>query len=69
MTTLYNPPYDECETCKELGDCPHPDVQEDMMGTPMPPDSCPKPIDIMNATVKKHKLRKPNNKKDARDSK
>ena len=49
-------PYPECETCKDLGDCPHPEVAQDGMGTNMTPDCCPKPIEVMKATVKKRKL-------------
>ncbi len=54
-------PYKECAKCKEIGDCPHPDVSDDMMGSPMPPDVCMRPIEIMNSTLKKRK-----NKRDAR---
>jgi hypothetical protein len=50
-------PYEECKDCKDLGDCPKPDVAEDLMGSPMIPDCCPKPIDVMKATLKKHKLK------------
>jgi hypothetical protein len=47
-------PYKECEKCKTLEDCPHPDVQSEVgMSLPMPPDCCPKPIDVMKATLKK----------------
>lgn len=48
-------PYAECENCKDLGDCRHPDVQVDGMGSVLPPDCCPKPIDVMKEAVKKRK--------------
>jgi hypothetical protein len=57
METEY--PYEECRTCKTLEDCVHPDIQMDGMGTPLPPDCCPHPIDIMKATLKKRKKYKP----------
>lgn len=49
--------YPECEWCQNLGNCPHPDVAQDMMGTPLCPDNCPKPNQIMKATLKKKKQR------------
>lgn len=50
-------PYEECEWCETLEDCPHPDLDtDDLMALPMCPDVCPKPITIMAATLKKHKL-------------
>ncbi len=49
-------PYDECATCKTLADCPYPDVQDDMFGSPMPPDVCPKPIEIMAHTLRREKV-------------
>lgn len=52
-------PYWECEWCKDLGDCPYPEVAQDGMGSPMCPECCPRPIEIMKATLKKKKqLRK-----------
>jgi len=51
-------PYPECETCKTLGDCKHPDVAEDGMGSPLPPSNCPKPMEVMKETVKKRKRKK-----------
>ncbi len=48
-------PYPECAACKTLGDCPHPDVAQDMMGSPQPPEVCLKPIDVMRDTLKKRK--------------
>jgi len=55
----YDNPYPECEWCKDLGDCPCPDVDSDGLGSMMCPDDCPKAIDIMKATLKKKKqLRK-----------
>jgi hypothetical protein len=50
-------PYKECETCKEIADCPHSDVEPNGFSTPMPPECCPKPIEIMNATLKKRKIK------------
>ena len=50
-------PYKECEFCKTLTDCPHPDVAQDLMSLPMIPDCCPKPIDVMKATLKQNKVR------------
>ena len=59
-----NDPYPECAKCKTLSDCPYPDIGDDGMSLPMIPDCCPKPIDIMKATLKKnivhHKLIKRN---------
>jgi len=45
--------YPECDTCKDLSNCPHPEIAQDMLGTPMPPEGCPRPIAVMKATVKK----------------
>jgi len=45
----------ECTSCDDLGKCPHPEVAEDMMGSPMPPEGCPKPNEIMRNTLKKHR--------------
>lgn len=49
-------PFPECAACDELGKCPRPDVAQDGFGTPMPPDVCLRPVDVMIATEKKHKL-------------
>ena len=54
MKTVY--PFKECEICKVLDDCPCPDVTDDYLPTPMPPDECPKPIETMKRTREKHKL-------------
>ena len=51
-------PYKECANCKDLGDCPKPDVATDGLGSPLPPDVCPRPMDIMKATNKKHKKKR-----------
>ena len=48
-------PYYQCDLCQDLSDCPAPDVQQNFLGTPLPPDTCPRPIDIMKATMKKQK--------------
>jgi len=47
-------PFEECKSCRILDDCPCPEVSQDMLGTPLPPESCPKPMSVMRATVKKH---------------
>jgi hypothetical protein len=50
-------PYPECKACKDLGDCPHPELNnENLLSEPMIPDICPKPISVMKATLKKHKI-------------
>lgn len=51
----YTEPYPECETCKTLADCPRPDVEDNGMGSPMPPEVCPQPIQVMKATLKNKK--------------
>jgi len=48
-------PYIECASCKTLGDCKHPEVALDFMGSPLPPRECPKPIKVMKQTMKKIK--------------
>jgi hypothetical protein len=48
-------PYHACESCQDLGDCPYPEVADDMMGSDLCPDVCPRPIEIMAATLKKRK--------------
>jgi hypothetical protein len=49
-------PYPQCSTCKVLDDCPHPDLSDGDLSLPMIPDECPRPIEIMKATLKKHKV-------------
>jgi len=49
-------PFEECRTCKVLDDCPHPDLSDGELSLPMIPDECLKPIEIMKATLKKHKV-------------
>jgi hypothetical protein len=47
-------PYPECENCKCIEDCPHPTVELNMVVCiPMPPDVCPKPMDILRTKRKK----------------
>lgn len=49
-------PYKECEFCKDLSDCPCPDIE--ITGDPMspqPPEVCLKPIDVMKETWKKYR--------------
>ena len=48
-------PYVECRKCKTLEDCPKPEVALDGLGSPLPPDICPRPIEVMESTLKKHK--------------
>jgi hypothetical protein len=54
-------PYPQCATCKVLDDCPYPEVDNNFLGTPLPPDECPRPIEVMKRTHKKHKLNKQKN--------
>lgn len=49
--------FEECEECGTLADCPHPEVANDMMGSPLPPEGCPKPIEVMRDTLKIKKSR------------
>lgn len=49
-------PFDECEWCETIADCPHPTVDNDNKGTPIPPDECPKPMAILKATRESVKL-------------
>jgi hypothetical protein len=51
----YENPFPECENCKTLLDCKHVEVTDDMMGSPLPPESCLKPMDIMKNTLKLRK--------------
>ena len=55
MKTSENP-YPQCATCKTLTDCPHPETAVDLLGSPLPPDVCPKPMEVMARTLKKKKL-------------
>lgn len=50
-----SPLYPECEKCNTLADCPHPEVEDNLLGTPMCPEGCPRPIEVMKATLKVHK--------------
>jgi hypothetical protein len=49
--------FPQCKDCKDLGDCPHPEVEDNELGTPMPPAGCPSPITIMAQTLKNRKLK------------
>jgi len=51
-------PYVECKFCRTLDDCKHVDKPTDGLSMGLPPDICPKPINVMRRTVKKHKLDK-----------
>lgn len=55
-------PYPECNCCKDLSDCKHAELSDDGICSPLPPDVCPKPIEVMKNYVKLKKLRsvKPN---------
>lgn len=48
-------PYPECKNCKDIGDCKHPDVTMDGFSSPLPPEVCLRPIEIMKNTLKKRK--------------
>jgi hypothetical protein len=48
-------PYPECATCKSLLDCKHVEVQRDGLGTPLPPQLCPRPMDILKESFKRKK--------------
>jgi len=48
-------PYKECEFCKDLGDCPEPEISEDLLGRPLPPNSCPKSNKVMAQTEKRRR--------------
>jgi len=50
-------PYPECESCKTIADCKHPDVTMDGLSSPMPPEVCLRPIDVMAETLKSRKKR------------
>ena len=50
-----DPPYKECEQCKDLSDCKHVDVATDGLGTVLPPDNCPKTNKIMAETEKRRR--------------
>jgi hypothetical protein len=54
-----NDPYPECKNCKDIGDCPAPDVAQDLRGSPLPPEVCLRPIEIMKNTLKKRKHDRP----------
>ena len=48
-------PYAECEGCKTLDDCPHAEKAQGLHSA-MPPDNCPKPIEIVRHTRNKRKI-------------
>jgi len=54
MKSKNDPPYEECEKCQDLRDCPYPDLN--FLSEPMIPDCCPRPIEIMNRTLKVQKV-------------
>lgn len=51
-------PFKECSTCKTLGDCPEPDIEDNLLGTPTCPPECPRPISILRTTYNKRKQNK-----------
>jgi hypothetical protein len=51
-----NLPYEQCGECKTLDDCKHKDLPLDEVGLPMPPDACPKAIEVMRRTLNKRKF-------------
>jgi hypothetical protein len=57
MKSESNHPYPECDKCKTIADCKHPDVTMDGFSSPLPPDVCLKPIEIMHETLKTRKKR------------
>ena len=48
-------PFPECSKCRDLSDCPEPDISQDLLGRPLPPQCCPKPNKIMAQTEKRKK--------------
>ena len=48
-------PYPECEQCRTLADCRHAEKGEGLE-TELPPDNCPKPMEVMRHTLHKRKL-------------
>jgi len=46
-------PFNECKLCRTLDDCPNPDLPTDELGMSLPPDECPKPMNIMRRTLRK----------------
>ena len=48
-------PYPECKLCRTVDDCKHADKPEGEFHIPMPPDNCPKPINVMRRTLRKYK--------------
>ncbi len=49
-------PFDECRECQSIKDCPHPEVELDGLGSPIPPDDCPRFTDIMKTIVEQQRL-------------
>ena len=53
-------PYKECYNCKTINDCPHPDIVTDIsvliLESKLPPDNCPRAIDVMNETYKQKRV-------------
>ena len=57
-------PFEACEECTCIDDCPHPEVQLDEKGVclPVPPDVCPRPLKI--ALTKRKRNARMDNKQD-----
>jgi hypothetical protein len=55
-------PYPQCATCTCIEDCPHPDAEADMiLSLPLPPDVCPRPMDILRTKRKDRRKKNENN--------
>jgi len=54
----YDCPYEECLLCKTIDDCKHADKSDDEMSSALPPDNCPKSMEVMRHTLHKRKLDK-----------
>lgn len=51
-------PFPDCNHCKTIEDCPHPDVDTNFFGSPLPPDCCLRPWEIMRNTEKEQKKKR-----------
>jgi len=43
--------FPECANCKTMKDCPRPDIDTDGLSSPLPPEGCPQPIQVMENTM------------------
>lgn len=48
-------PYEACKLCVTIDDCPAPEAAWDGMRTPTPPHNCPRPMEIIENTLKAKK--------------